>query len=126
MKVLTFNGNTPQVHENRRDPRLSMRLAKGYVKKAGIFSHYSTIRIVDISKGGVGIESLRLFEIGNIVKVRLGDRKYQGRVVFGRQIVGRRQLRIGIQFEKKLSISDMLFFGASKQIALASSEPFVP
>ncbi|MGR5176142.1 PilZ domain-containing protein [Vibrio parahaemolyticus] len=125
MKALTLNRNTPQVHEQRRDPRLSMRLAKGYVKKTGFFSHYSAIRIVDISKGGVGIESLRLINIGSRVKVRIGDRKYQGRVVFGRQILGSRQLRIGIQFENKLGISDMLFFGASKQIALASSEPFV-
>ncbi|MGR5347749.1 PilZ domain-containing protein [Vibrio mediterranei] len=125
MKALTLSRNAPQVHEQRRDPRLSMRLAKGYVKKTGFFSHYNAIRIVDISKGGVGIESLRLLNTGSRVKVRIGDRKYQGRVVFGRQILGSRQLRIGIQFENKLGISDMLFFGASKQIALATSKPFV-
>lgn len=125
MKALTFIENKPQIQEHRKDPRFSMQFAKGYVKKAGIFSHHITIKVVDISKGGIGIECPRKIDVGSRVKVRIGNRKYQGRVVFGRQIVGRRQLRIGIQFEKKLGISDMLFFGASKQIALASSEPFV-
>jgi hypothetical protein len=34
-------------------------------------------------------------------------------------MLGSRQLRIGIQFTDKLGISDMLFFGAPMQIAMA-------
>jgi hypothetical protein len=57
--------------------------------------------------------------VGEHVEVKLGKKKYKGKVVFGSQILGSRQLRVGIQFTDKLGISDMLFFGAPMQIALA-------
>ncbi|GMQ47241.1 PilZ domain-containing protein [Vibrio sp. 10N] len=119
MKALTNYHKVIASSELREHPRFAMRYAKGAIKKVGLFSSYSAINIIDISKGGIGVECRKVLLVGERVEVKLGNKKYTGHVVFGSQILGSRQLRVGIQFENKLGISDMLFFGAPRKIAMA-------
>ncbi|MGF1773982.1 PilZ domain-containing protein [Vibrio wakamikoensis] len=119
MKALTKNREAITSSELREHPRFAMRYVKGSIRKAGLFSSYTTMNIVDISKGGIGVECRKMLMVGERVEVRVGNKKYSGQVVFGSQILGSRQLRIGIQFTDKLGISDMLFFGAPMEIAIA-------
>ncbi len=119
MKALTENREVIASSELREYPRFAMRYAKGSIRKVGLFSGYTAMNIVDISKGGIGVECRKMLMVGESVEVKLGNRRYTGQVVFGSQILGSRQLRIGIQFTNKLGISDMLFFGAPIPIAMA-------
>ncbi|MCW8349030.1 PilZ domain-containing protein [Vibrio sp. ZSDZ65] len=118
MKALTSRVNTSLASELREHPRYTMQHAKGVIKKTGLFSSYTEVRVIDISKGGIGVACRKSLMIGERVEVKLGNKKYLGIVVFGSQILGSRELRVGIQFENKLGISDMLFFGAPMQVAL--------
>jgi hypothetical protein len=115
MKALTKNTSS----ELREHPRFAMRYAKGSIRKMGLFSGYTAMNIIDISKGGIGVECRKMLMVGERVEVKVGNKRYTGQVVFGSQILGTRQLRVGIQFTDKLGISDMLFFGAPMQIAMA-------
>ncbi|MGR5284916.1 PilZ domain-containing protein [Vibrio maritimus] len=119
MKALTEYREAITSSELREHPRFAMRYAKGSIRKTGLFSSYTTMNIIDISKGGIGVECQKMLMVGERVEVKVGNKRYTGQVVFGSQMLGSRQLRIGIQFTDKLGISDMLFFGAPMQIAMA-------
>ncbi len=105
------------VAELRQYPRMPMKRAKGQLKKNAFLSNYTMVTILDISKSGIGVLATKRFVLGERVKIKIGYKKVTGTVAYSFQLLGKRQCRIGIEFDTELTISDMLSIGASGRYA---------
>ncbi len=115
-KALTIGGSP--FNEMRANPRMAIGLIKGQIRRDTILAPYVGMNVTDLSKGGIGIECRKQFVIGDRVKIKFGRKELRGKVVYGQQLLGQREIKMGIEFTNKLGISDMLFFGADSEIAL--------
>ncbi|MGF1695714.1 PilZ domain-containing protein [Vibrio kyushuensis] len=105
--------------ELRAYPRMHMKGTKAYIRRRTLLSTYTPMEIIDLSKGGLGIECRSKFEMGEKIEIKLGPRKLQGTVSYLRQELGKRNFRVGIKFDKTLGISDMIFIGAPSEFVFS-------
>ncbi|OIQ26571.1 PilZ domain-containing protein [uncultured Vibrio sp.] len=114
-----FAETTQPAYEFRMHPRMPMKRVTAQIKKKGLLNKYSSIELIDISKGGLGLECRTKIEVGVKVDIRLGSKKLTGIVVYMKQILGSRDFKLGVRFDENLGISDMLYIGAPTSIAFS-------
>ncbi|MCK6265779.1 PilZ domain-containing protein [Vibrio sp. ZSDE26] len=105
--------------EFRSHPRMEMKKLKATIKKRGLLSKHISIEVIDLSKGGIGVECRSRIEVGEKVDIKLGSKKFTGSVVYLKQFLGVRNFKLGVQFDEELSISDMFYVGAPAEIAFS-------
>ncbi|MEZ8823122.1 PilZ domain-containing protein [Vibrio amylolyticus] len=114
-----FTAREYTAYDFRMHPRMPMKRVNAQVKRKSFLSKYFAVELIDISKGGLGLECRTKIEVGEKVDIKLGSRRLTGVVVYMRQILGSRDFKLGVRFDEALGISDMLYIGAPTSIAFS-------
>jgi hypothetical protein len=118
-ELVSFKTESLGVAELRQFPRMPMKRAKGQLKKQALLANYTVVTILDVSRSGVGVLAAKRFVLGERVKLKIGYKVIIGTVVYSFQLLGKRECRMGIEFESMLTMSDMLSMGASGKYAFS-------